>query len=99
MNYHKLKCRYFNRLPSWAEEVMDPGDEFEFLALERLKSATETTEMKKIKSGYLLEEILDRFTNKTQSILSPDRSVWLYFGHETTIANMLNTLGIYKVQQ
>lgn len=53
--------------------------------------------MKKLKMGFLLKEILDRFTSKIQSKLLPNRSLWMYFAHDSTIASMLNTLGLFKV--
>lgn len=77
---------------------MTPGGDFEYLMHYYFQMFTQTPEMKRIKSGYLLKEILDRFTNKTQSTLSPDRSLWLYFAHDITITNMLNSLGLFKVQ-
>lgn len=81
-------------LPQWAQKVFGTSD-FMFISFYQLLLNTATTEMKRLKSGFLLKEIFDRFTNKSQSTLSPDRSLWMYFGHETTIANMLNTLGLY----
>lgn len=69
--------------------------DFKFISFYQLLLNTATTEMKRLKSGFLLKEIFDRFKNKSQSTLSPDRSLWMYFGHETTIANMLNSLGIF----
>lgn len=53
--------------------------------------------MKKLKSGYLLKEILDRFTNKTKGSLTPNRSLWMYFAHDITLTNMLNSLGLFEV--
>lgn len=88
-------------MPDWAEKVMNPnsdiGRDFEYLALQWYRIFTITNEMKKLKSGYLLKEILDRFTNKTQSTLSPDRSLWMYFAHDITVSNMLNSLGVFEV--
>lgn len=90
------------RLPTWAEEVMTRGgdlhNDFEYLMHYYFQIFTQTSEMKKIKSGFLLKEILDRFTNKTLSTLSPDRNLWLYFAHDITITNMLNSLGLFKVK-
>lgn len=89
-------------LPPWAEEVMTRGGDlhngFEYLMHYYFQIFTKTPEMKKIKSGYLFKEILDRFTNKTLSTLSPDRNLWLYFAHDITMTNMLNSLGLFKVQ-
>lgn len=76
---------------------MISGGDFEFLMKFYFQIFTHTAEMKKLKSGFLLKEILDRFTNKTQSLLTPDRSLWLYFAHDITITNMLNSLGLFKV--
>lgn len=79
-------------MPSWAEEVMKPGGDFENLALNWYPLFTATNEMKKLRSGFLLKDILDRFFNKIQSKLSPDRSLWMYFGHDSTMASMLGAL-------
>lgn len=74
-----------------------PGGNFVYLAEYWLELTTSTTEMKRLKSGFLLKEILDRFKNKTLSTLSPDRSLFLYSAHDTTIAAMLNSLGVFDV--
>lgn len=84
-------------MPQWAEQVMQPDGDFQRLAFYWFRMFTATPEMKKLRSGYLLKEILDRFTNKTQTQLSPNRSLWMYFGHDITIANMLNSLGVFNV--
>lgn len=58
---------------------------------------TRTKQLARLRSGFLLREILDRFVTKSQSRLSPDFSFWVYSGHDATIFNMLNTLGIPDV--
>lgn len=77
---------------------MVPGGDFEYLALFHFKIFTPTTQMKKLKSGFLLKEILDRSMAKTQATGSPDYSLYMYFAHDNTIANMLNSLGLYWVR-
>lgn len=63
-----------------------------------LDQITGTTELKRLRSGFLLQEIFDRFKNKTLSQLSPvNRVMWLYSGHDSTITSVLNTLGLFKV--
>lgn len=84
-------------LPDWAKSVMKPGGDFEYLAICYFKIFSVTREMQKLKSGFLLNEILDRFTSKAESTLSPDRSLHMYFAHDITITNMLSTLGLYEV--
>lgn len=58
---------------------------------------TSTTKMKRLKSGFLLKEILDRFNNKSLSTLSPNSSLYIYSAHDITLAAMLNSLGVFDV--
>lgn len=51
----------------------------------------------RLKFGYLLKEMLEHFSQKINSALKPNRSVWLYSGHDLTILNMLNGLRIHDV--
>lgn len=84
-------------IPKWAEKIMVKGSDFEYLAISWMPIHTATDQMKKIKAGYLLKTIFDRFTNKTQSTLKPDRNIWMYFAHDITIVNVLNSLGLFEV--
>lgn len=52
--------------------------------------------MKRLKSGFLLKEIFDRFGNKASSLL-PDQLMQIYSGHDITIASLLNSLGVFDV--
>lgn len=53
--------------------------------------------MQKLKSGFLIKEMLDRFTEKAESKLKPDRSLWLYSGHDLTIIHFLRSIDLYYV--
>lgn len=86
-------------LPDWAERVMTRGSDFHKLALKWHEIYTVTPEMKKFRSGFLLNEILDRSRSKVQKTLSPDRSLWLYFAQDFTLSGMLNSLGLFWVKQ
>lgn len=85
------------RLPKWADEVMLRGGDFEFLMKYYFVIFTQTNEMKKLKSGFLLKEILHRFSLKVNSTLTPNRNLWMYFAHDITLSNMLNSLGLFEV--
>lgn len=61
--------------------------------------ATNTKQLARLKVGFLLREILDRFTMKSSSTLSPNRSLWIYSAHDGTIANVLNALGLFEVRK
>lgn len=75
-----------------------PGGELEWAANYSFKLQTITPEMARLKSGFLIREVLDRFAQKIGSTLSPDRSVWIYSAHDTTVANILNTLNLFEVK-
>lgn len=87
-------------LPEWTKRVLPGGDLYGDIQETFLKAYTIDTSTKflaKIKGGFLLKDILDRFTNKSKSILDPDRKLWVYSGHDSTICRLLNTLGILEV--
>lgn len=60
-------------------------------------SLGETTEMKRLKSGFLIREMLERFSQKSESKLHPDRSLWIYSAHDKTIIYLLISLGLFEV--
>lgn len=87
-------------LPEWTNRILIGGDlynSFEETVLNFFKLDSSIPFLAKIKSGFLLKDILDRFTNKSRSILDPDRRLWVYSGHDTTIIRILNTLGVLEV--
>lgn len=87
------------RLPTWAERIMnDESKIYEFFQ-RGYTVWTGTDPMKKLRSGFLLKEMLDHFSKKLNSTLADDRSLrmYLYFAHDITIADMSNSLGIYMV--
>lgn len=89
--------RFIYRLPEWTKKVFVPGGDLEWVANHSFQLATITPELARLKSGFLIREILERFTQKIGSTLSPDRSVWIYSAHDTTVANVLNALNLFEV--
>lgn len=73
-----------------------PGGRLEYLKTYWIKTLTGTPEMKRLKSGFILQMILDRFQNKTVSLL-PDELMRIYSGHDITIASVLNGLDMFEV--
>lgn len=71
-------------------------DKMAWVSSRSFATNTYTPELARLKSGPLLKEILVRSQNKTISKLKPNRSLWIYSGHDTTVANMLNTLGLFE---
>lgn len=87
---------YF-RLPAWTESVFFPGSDMENLANFCFSMPTNSKLLARLKVGFLIRDILERFTQKIESTLVPDRSLWIYSGHDTTISNLLNALGLFEV--
>lgn len=76
---------------------MTPGGEADIFFKSTFNLISRTKEMQKLKGGFLIKEMLDRFTQKAESKLEPDRSLWIYSGHDTTIAHFLNSFGLFDV--
>jgi lysosomal acid phosphatase len=81
-------------LPEWTRKVYPD----QLLPVSGLSFAvkTYTPVLARLKTGPLLKEILTHFKDKTEKKLTPDRSYWVYSAHDTTVANVLNTLGVFK---
>lgn len=84
-------------MPIWTEKVLANGSESEEIATRALVRGTETREMARLTSGFLIREMMERFLNKIMYSLYPNRSLWLYSVSHTTIAQLLNSLGLFDV--
>lgn len=87
---------FYFRLPDWTKKVFPNGplrDIYDFSYV----IETYTPQFARLKYGPLMKEILQTFKNKTESTLEPDRSAWVYSGHDNTISGLLNMMGIYDV--
>ncbi|XP_068157178.1 venom acid phosphatase Acph-1 isoform X2 [Drosophila tropicalis] len=79
-------------LPDWTENIYP--EEIRPLAERSYVLFTETNLMKRIKGGAFLTEILNKMQNKRKRNLNPDRKIFLYAGHDVTLVNVMNSLGI-----
>lgn len=71
-----------------------PNSEMEYAAQLHFLDSTKTKKLARLRSGFLIRDMLEHFTAKSESKLSPDYSFWMYSGHDTTIFALLNTLGV-----
>jgi lysosomal acid phosphatase len=85
---------YNLELPEWTKEVYP--DKLKPISGLSFAVKTYTPLLARLKTGPLLKEILTHFKDKINKKLSPNRSYWVYSAHDTTVANMLNTLGVFK---
>lgn len=93
----KKFTRNYISLPAWSQKVFFPGSDLEKMAAFWFSMESGTKLLARIRSGFLLKEMLERFTMKKDSKLSPNRKLWIYSAHDTTVAGLLNTLGLFEV--
>lgn len=85
------------RLPAWAEKAIETGGIMDYIAKFNFKLSSNTPQLARLKFGFLIKDILQHFSQKINSTLRPNRSLWLYSAHDYTIANVLNSLGLFEV--
>jgi lysosomal acid phosphatase len=101
--------KFFNlTLPDWAtEEVIRKLDYFKALSF---RWKTKTPEMKRLVAGPMISKILDNFKIRSDiprdstpagespfQSEEPFRRMRLFSGHDTTIAGVLDTWGVYNM--
>lgn len=47
-------------------------------------------------SGPLLKKIITHMNDKKSGSLNPNRKLWIYSAHDTTLCNLLNTMRVYN---
>lgn len=88
---------FLRSLPEWAERALRPESPMRYIANLHFESYSATTELARLKPGFLIKDIMKRFTDKMNAMLQPDRKLWLYSAHDLTIINVLNAIGLYDV--
>ncbi|XP_055643791.1 testicular acid phosphatase homolog [Toxorhynchites rutilus septentrionalis] len=82
------------KLPEWTRTVYP--EPLTCISATFYRLPTSTILMKRLRGGPLLKEILNRFQQKINKTLQPDRSLWIYSGHDITILSLLDGLGVLK---
>jgi hypothetical protein len=55
-------------------------------------------EMKRLKGGPFVKEMVEHFDSAADKTISPpNRKVFMYSGHDTTVAPVLHTLGVFNM--
>lgn len=84
-------------MADWAEKAIEPNGIMQSIADFAPQMKAGTPELARLRSGFLIKEMLERFTQKINSTLTPDRSLWIYSAHDTTITCFFKALGLLKV--
>ena len=54
-------------------------------------------ELKRLKGGPFIKEMIQHFESVVDKTLSPpNRKVFMYSGHDNTVSSILNTLGVFN---
>lgn len=85
-------------MPEWALDAIKPGSELEEIA-NRVYSLRAQPQLVRIRSGFLIKEMLERFEAKKNGELDPDIVLFMYSAHSSTITTLLNGLGLNLVRK
>lgn len=80
-------------LPEWTKQVYP--EPLRSISAKSFATKTNTPILARLKTGPLIKEMLKRFRSKADNTLKPNRSVWIYSAHDTTVASVLNTLRLF----
>ncbi|XP_031639880.1 testicular acid phosphatase homolog, partial [Contarinia nasturtii] len=83
-------------ISDWARKAIEPNGVLEAMALFKFKMYSNTKEMARLWSGFLIKEMFERFAQKLNSTLVPNRSVWFYSTQDITIGTLLNSFELFE---
>lgn len=89
---------FIRSLPDWTHGVFGDGSDFAWCANRAFEIRTNIPELSRFSVGFLIRQMLEHFTEKIESNLEPDRSIWIYSAHDTTVADFLNSLDLFEVK-
>lgn len=77
---------FYIRFPAWAEELIVDGSLFHKIAMLDFSFYGKTPKMARIRPGFLLKEMLERFSKKSTNKLNPrEQALYLYSAHDVTV--------------
>ncbi|EAT44755.1 AAEL003903-PA [Aedes aegypti] len=82
-------------LPEWTKQVYP--EPLRSISSKSFTTKTNTPMLARLKTGPLIKEMLQRFRSKVDNTLKPNRTLWVYSAHDTTVANVLNTLRLFDL--
>lgn len=93
-----IESIYNKTLPEWTKSVF-PGGKFEELRDLSFTIDTYNHEMKRLKGGPFVKEIVQHFDQvESNNLNPPNRKMFMYSGHDTTVAPILHTLGVFDIK-
>uniref|UniRef100_A0A1B6G422 acid phosphatase n=1 Tax=Cuerna arida TaxID=1464854 RepID=A0A1B6G422_9HEMI len=91
-----IESLYNFTLPTWTKSVfpepMLEASKFSFAM------STWTPKLARLKSGLLVQDMIGHLHKKSENKAKPNRNMWIYSAHDSTISSLLNTLGVFDLQ-
>lgn len=81
---------FYDRIPEWAADAMIPMEEIS----QTVYTLRARPELVRIRSGFLLKGMLKLFRAKQRGKLRPNRVLYMYSAHSSTITTLLHGLGL-----
>ncbi|XP_063241774.1 prostatic acid phosphatase-like [Bacillus rossius redtenbacheri] len=82
-------------LPSWVWSYY-PNPLKNLHLFDEFITAAGTTELQRLSAGPMLKEIIENMQRKINGTLNPDRSLYVYSAHDSTIVNTLQALKVFN---
>ncbi|XP_015510724.1 prostatic acid phosphatase isoform X1 [Neodiprion lecontei] len=89
-----IQVLYNRTLPEWTKSVYP--DKLKAVAEVSYTIPTRNKILQRLYSGRLLGEMVDHLVKKANNTLTPNRKLWIYSAHDTTVANFLTTLNVFE---
>lgn len=97
-----LQCKlnlviFSHSILPWAQKAIERNGIMRYISDYYFKLATDTPQLARLSTGFLIKDIFERISQKINKTLHPDRSIYIYSAHDDTVANILNSLGLFEV--
>lgn len=94
-----LEAAHNLTMPAWSRRIYPHSDALRHMAQRSFTRDTRTEPLVRLKFGRIIGEILQRFRERATGRLVPvRRSLWLNSAHDSTLACILDVLGLHKVR-
>jgi len=91
-----IESIYHKTLPEWAARALKDPRMVNLTAFS-FKMVTYTEEMKRLKGGPLIKEMIQNMNEKISGKMDARRKVFMYSAHDTTVATFLNSLDLFEM--
>jgi len=99
MDALKIEGLYNFTLPDWTHEIFPKyNDQLHFLVGFSFQMITYSQEMKRLKVGPLLGEVLENMKNKSTDSMDERMKFFMFSAHDTTVAGFLNALDLFDLE-